>query len=469
MNTTHTPSWAPLQSRCRKRIAVITMGVKLGDEKQGYTRFRFLSELLVKQGFDVDLITSSFQHWEKTPRDCNRPCYHNLPYKVVFIQEPGYSKNLDLARILSHRIAAKNLHSYFEKTRGTYDLLYAEIPPNDVARVCAESATAMGIPFVADINDLWPEAMRMVLKLPVLSNLVLYPFARDARIVYRLLSAAVGTSDEYAARPAADRDTFYPRETVYVGNDLAVFDEGALRMAPHIIKPSDELWATYAGTLGVSYDLETLIQAAANLQDTPAKQTPSTSAKPDLKPQPYLTNVQDFTCSQPFTDSQNNSSPQNYAGSQSRPYIRIKILGDGPDRARLENLAMRLGAPVDFLGYQDYDSMAAYLCASDIVINSLVASAAQSIVTKIGDYLASGKPLINTGSSAEFRAKVTSDGFGVNVAAHDAQALAQAITMLANNPSLRVCMGRRGRHQAEQEFDQPKSYLKIINLVRTLL
>ena len=49
------------QARPRPRIAVITMGVKLGDETRGYTRFRVLSEMLVEQGFDVDLITSSFQ------------------------------------------------------------------------------------------------------------------------------------------------------------------------------------------------------------------------------------------------------------------------------------------------------------------------------------------------------------------------------------------------------------------------
>ena len=50
------------QARPRPRIAVVTMGVKLGDETRGYTRFRVLSEMLVEQGFDVDLITSSFQH-----------------------------------------------------------------------------------------------------------------------------------------------------------------------------------------------------------------------------------------------------------------------------------------------------------------------------------------------------------------------------------------------------------------------
>ena len=96
-----------------------------------------------------------------------------------------------------------------------------------MARVCAEYATEHGIPYVADINDLWPEAMRMVVDIPVLSDVAFYPFARDAKRVYQLLSGAVGTSEEYAARPAKDRTAPYPHATVYVGNDLAAFDEGA--------------------------------------------------------------------------------------------------------------------------------------------------------------------------------------------------------------------------------------------------
>ena len=253
------------QTRKPKRLAVVTMGVKLGDETRGYTRFRFLSELLAREGFEVDLITSSFQHWDKAHRDTSKACYRNLPYNVVFIDEPGYTKNLDLTRIRSHRVAAKNLREHFERTAGTYDLVYAEIPPNDVARVCAEEADKQGIPFVADINDLWPEAMRMVVDVPVVSDVAFYPFSRDAKRVYQLLSAAVGTSDEYAARPAKDRAKPYPKATVYVGNDLAAFDEGARINAPAVRKPEGELWVVYAGTLGASYDVATLVEAAALL------------------------------------------------------------------------------------------------------------------------------------------------------------------------------------------------------------
>ena len=137
------------------------MGVKLNGEK-GYTRFRYLAEFLTAAGYQVDLITTTFQHWEKAQRNLNEIKKEDYPFGLKFIYEPGYKRNVDLRRVRSHRIAAENLKKLLE-TEGDYDLLYAEIPPNDVALAAAEFAKAKGIPFVADVNDLWPEAMRMVL------------------------------------------------------------------------------------------------------------------------------------------------------------------------------------------------------------------------------------------------------------------------------------------------------------------
>ena len=406
-----------------RRIAVVTQGVKLGDEQRGYTRFRMIAQMLAEAGFEVELITSSFQHWDKAQRDTSRDCYKQLPYKITFIEEPGYTKNLDLARITSHRKLAKNLLAYFDErftaNPHAYDLIYSEIPPNDMALACAQTAYAHGIPYVADVNDLWPEAMRMAVDVPVVSDIAFYPFARDAKMVYNLLDAAVGTSDEYADRPGADRDQPYRKITVYVGNDLALFDNGAIARATDTVKPDGETWVIYTGTLGASYDLATLVQAAKICEER---------------------------------------------GSS----IRVKILGDGPDRASLEGLAAQISAPVDFVGYAPYDLMAAYLVASDITVNSLVKSAPQSIVTKIGDYLAAGKPLVNTGSSPEFRAKVDADGCGVNVEAEDATILADALMELEGDPKRCAEMGTIARRIAEQQFDQRTAYQAIVELVRSL-
>ena len=231
-----------------KKIAILTMGVKLKGEK-GYTRFAYLAEFLTRAGYQVDLITTTFQHWEKAQRDMEqirRDISEGVyPYGVRFIEEPGYRKNIDPARILSHRKAAANLKRLLEQgceDGKNYDLIYAEIPPNDVALTAARYARKHHIPFVADVNDLWPEAMRMVLDIPIVSDILFYPLLRDAEKVYALASGVVGTSDEYRDRPFQRQKREIPKETVYVGNEIRIFDQGAQEHEAEIAKQEQEFW-----------------------------------------------------------------------------------------------------------------------------------------------------------------------------------------------------------------------------------
>ncbi|CUO76763.1 putative glycosyl transferase [[Eubacterium] contortum] len=402
-----------------KKIAVITMGVRLDGEK-GYTRFRYLCDFLTKSGYQVDLITTTFQHWEKAQRDMEKIKKEDYQFGIKFIYEPGYKKNVDLKRIRSHKIAAKNLTALLEK-EGDYDLLYAEIPPNDVALAAAEYAKRRGIPFVADVNDLWPEAMRMVLDIPVVSSILFHPLQRDAEKVYSLVSGVIGTSDEYRDRPFQNQKREVPKATVYVGNEISEFDKGAEENDALVAKTEHEFWVSYAGTIGTSYDIRTMVLAAEEL------------------------------------------------AGRGRQNIRIKILGGGPMKDELEALAReRQIYNVEFVGYAPYDKMAAYLKKSDILVNSFVRKAPQSIVTKIGDYLAAGRAMINTCMSPEFRRKVEADGFGVNIEPEDVKILADAIEDLYENEEKRLEMGEKARKIAEEQFDRPKSYRKIEELIREL-
>ncbi|MFR7755322.1 MAG: glycosyltransferase, partial [Bacteroidales bacterium] len=124
---------------------------------------------------------------------------------------------------------------------------------------------------------------------------------------------------------------------------------------------------------------------------------------------------------------------------------------------------------VTFNGYVDYRIMAAYLAKSDILVNSLIKGAPQSIVSKIADYLCAGKPIVNTGESEEFRDKCTHDGFGVNVEPENAIELAGAIVALAHDDALREQMGARGRAIAEEQFNRPIAYREIVELVNEQL
>ena len=402
----------------KKRIAIFSIDAKLGHEVKGATRYVYLAETLAAEGYEVDFLTSRFQHWEKRQRDVESFDASVHSFNVRFIEEPGYPKNMCPQRIWAHHVMAKNMRAYFEEHHD-YDLIYCQIPPNDVALAVGQSAKRYGIPFVVDVNDLWPEAFRIALDVPIVSDIAFAPFYRQARRTYALADAIVGTSDEYAARGFRDRAEDIPKVVAYVGNDLAAFDSGALAYGSQVAKPSGEFWVSYAGAMSDCYDLRTLVHAMSRLQ-------------------------------------------------RSHPFMKLKLMGDGTIREELEALVAETGCNVDFLGYMPYPQMAAYLVASDVLVNSLVENAPQSVPTKIGDYLAAGKPMLSTSMSPEFRAKVERDGFGVNVRPGDVEGLAAALERLEADASARERMGAAARAIAEDQFDRKHSYRQLVELVDRL-
>jgi len=247
------------------KIAVITAYVALPDEK-GHSRFEYISNMVANANYDVDLITSTFQHWEKKKREINKIAVSNRGYNVHFIDEPGYVKNIDIRRIMSHKRLSKNLKKYLTANGNKYDLIYCLIPDNEMATVAAEYANSNKIPFIVDVGDLWPEAMRLVLDIPVISDIIFYPYKKNARKVYRLCDAVIGTSDEYRDRPFKDTENNIPRDTVYVGCDLKEFDAGVEEYQDSIDKKNGEFWVSYTGNIGKSYDIKTLILASEQLK-----------------------------------------------------------------------------------------------------------------------------------------------------------------------------------------------------------
>ncbi len=403
-----------------KKIVIVANDVAMPGEK-GLSRLHYLAEFFTLNGFETELVTADFQHWEKRPRSAQqqREAQEASACRLTFLHEGPYTKNIDPKRIFSYRTLAKNVKRYLEQNE--YDLVYALIPDNRLCAVAGRYAKDRGLPFIVDVEDLWPEAMRMVLDVPVVSDVLFSYFTVNAKRAYRLADAVVGSSNEYRDEPLKYGVHIPLSRTVYVGTDLARFDTGAAKHAHKPLKGEGEFWMTYAGTLGTSYDIETMINAA------------------------------DILYKRGYTN------------------IKTVLLGAGPEQARLEALAAQTPADVRFTGYLPYEEMAAWLKAGDVTVNSLVAKASQSIVSKIGDYLAAGKPMINTGLNREFKEKVAADGFGVNVPPADAAALADAVEQLYTRPDRCAAMGRAARRIAEAQFDRPVSYMEIVRLAETLL
>lgn len=402
-----------------KKIMIVCMAASFPEEKGAGSRFYYLAELLKKEGYQVLLVTSSFQHFEKRQRD-KKKIKSKVKYRLAY--QPSYQKNISLLRIDSLRVLCRNM-MYILKNSNP-DIVYCSIPDNRIAAKITKCAKERGCRTVLDVEDLWPEAMEMYLKQHHLSfaRPLLLPYRIHAKIAYQYADAYVGTSDEYAgyADRYDKRNTGKPRKTVYVGSDIDTFDKAVSENIKNIKKSPQHFWVVYAGTIGVSYDIKTLADAAILLK------------------------------------------------KQGYGHIYFKILGDGETREALARYSARHDCNVEFLGYQSYEIMAAYLARADVLINSFVKSAPQSIVTKIGDYLSSARPMINTCSSREFRNLVSLYKIGLNVEAECCGKLADAILKFYLHKELRQKYGRNARKLAEEKFDRKTAYKNIAELIGEL-
>lgn len=400
----------------RKKIGIVSLGYGWLPCESGPSRFYYIAKLFSEKGYDVDFISSDFQHFQKKRRDKSIIRAQGYPFHITLIPVPAYRKNLDLRRIYSNRVAARRVVSYLKTQE--YDVIYCSIPANDIAAKVGKYCSTSKIPYVVDIEDLWPEAMEMVIKIPLVKDILLLPFWWDAEKTYRYADAVIGTSDEYTARAYKYNGRKVKNKTVYVGCDLEIFDAGVQKHAETIDKREGEFWIVYAGSLGKSYDIKTLISAAKHIK---------------------------------------NRGFDN---------IQVKILGSGPMKEKLEQVATEQGSNnIEFLGYVSYERMAAYLSKADITINSFIKGAPQSIVNKVGDYLAAGKPMINTLENREFMDLVLKYDFGMNIEPEDEMALADGIIRMYEERDYRERMGRNSRRLAEERFDRKNAYLEIIKIV----
>ena len=400
-----------------KRIVIIDHFSKAPDEP-GNNRFIYLGELLCSYGFDVEIITTTFAHLKKKQRMTEEKLYDNLNYKYTMLPEPGYPKNVCLKRFYSHYIFGKNLSNYLE-TMKKPDAILAAVPSLDVGAAAGNYCRKYRIPFIVDIQDLWPEAFKLVLKIPVVSDLVFLPMTLQANRFYGQADRIVAVSETYMKRGLESNSKDQNGLCVYLGTDLGNFDESSKSI--FVEKPDDELWIAYAGTLGHSYNIEIIFDALNQLPDRLGHN------------------------------------------------VVFHIFGDGPYLERFQKYAKNCKIRSVFHGRMDYLSMVAYLCKSDIAVNPIVKGAAQSIINKHADYAAAGLPVVNTQECQEYRNLLESYRCGINCEVESVEQVAKALQELIENQEKRKQMGANSRRMAEERFDRRNTYQQIVRTIEDLV
>ena len=135
---------------------------------------------------------------------------------------------------------------------------------------------------------------------------------------------------------------------------------------------------------------------------------------------------------------------------ETHPDLTLTLVGDGEDRAHLEELARPMGDAVRFAGFLSQERVADAVAAADALV---LPSFAEGLPVVLMEAMAAGKPVIAT-QVAGVGELVENGVSGHLVPAGDAEALARAITVLADmTPEARATMGRKGREKVRAEFD----------------
>lgn len=378
-------------------------------------RFHYIADKISIESATIEMVTTSFSHGTKKQRNLTDEQLNCVNYKFTMLHEPGYQKNISLKRFYSHYVMGRNLKKYLEARREP-NVIYCAVPSLDVAKVAAKYAKKKNIRLIIDIQDLWPEAFKMVFNVPVLSNLIFYPMKRQADYVYSVADNIIAVSETYANRALKVNRKCQEANIVFLGTELAYFDRLA-KEHKLIDKPKDEIWLAYIGTLGHSYDLICVLDALKILQ---------------------------------------NQGVRN---------VKFVVMGDGPLKTKFEKYAKEQDIYSVFMGRLDYGKMVGILTACNIAVNPITHGASGSIINKHADYAAAGLPVINTQESQEYRDLIDLYMMGFNCENNNPTDLADKLMKLCQDENFRKTMAYNSRRLAEDRFDRKKTYQKIFELL----
>jgi glycosyltransferase involved in cell wall biosynthesis len=404
-------SSAPGQATKRRMKIWIVNQYAIPPTQPGITRHFSFAVALNRRRHDVTLIASSFDHVTRKETRVQPGETFRIEtiegVRFLWLPTPPYAGNTS-RRVWNMLVFAQRVW----RRRGMQglarpDVIVGSSPHLFGAFAAWRLARTLGVPFVLEVRDLWPEALvewgSMRAGHPVVRAL-----AWIERTLYRNADRIVTLwphSGSYIAARGA-----HPDKIVWISN--GVFLTGSEPLPPRT-DPSRPLTVMYLGAHSVTNPLNTVLDAAALLQ------------------------------------------AEGYADK-----LRFRFLGDGPNKPELIRQAhdagldgmVRFEAPVP---KQTIDRVAA---EADVFILPLHRGGLYRwgmSPNKLFDYMAAARPIVIAVDVPSN--PVAEAGAGLNVPAEDPPALAQAIkTLLALPPRERSEMGLRGRRYVKAHHDMAR-------------
>ncbi len=307
-----------------------------------------------------------------------------------------------IANYFSFAISSSALGPFLS---GPADVLWTYHPPLTIGIPTMWISLLRRIPFVYEIQDMWPET---VASSGMLGNpLALRMLAGLAKLVYRRAAGITVISPGFRQNLI---DKGVPAEKITM---LPNWGEDHYQPVPRDVQLGAQHHLTgkfnvmFAGNMGPAQALPIVIEAAAQLQDLPD--------------------------------------------------VQFVLVGDGIDLPALKEQAQRANlSNVQFVGRQPSEQMPAFFAWADALLVQLRNDPlfAMTIPSKTQAYLASGRPVL-CGVPGDGTEIIREAEAGLVFEPESPQALAQAVrTLYALSPEAREAMGRHGRLAYEQRFSR---------------
>jgi len=393
-------------------------------ELPGHTRQYEVAAGLVQQGWAVDVFASDFNLTQRRYRRLRfpqlwaseRPAGIHWSWLWVSPYKGNdWKRQLNMASFCVHLLLRLLLVGFIGRiSGGGPDLILASSPQLPAAWTCLWIARALGVPFVLEIRDLWPQVLidqggksprSAMVRLLAWMEHQLYSGAHTVVVLAK-------GAETYVKERGARHTTWLPN-----GPDLDLFQLQALTADTSVFT------VLYAGAHGDANALDNVIEAARLLE-------------------------------------------QDIASN-----IRFIFIGDGPEKQALILQAEGL-SNVHFENPVPKAQIPALMAKADAILLSLrdVPLFRYGVSpNKLYDAYALGRPVITTVAGA-INQEVEEHLVGVTASPGDPQALAIAIEKLASTPhNEREAMAQRARHLAETTYSRQRINARYNELLREVI
>jgi glycosyltransferase involved in cell wall biosynthesis len=284
---------------------------------------------------------------------------------------------------------------------------------------------ARQLPFVFEVRDLWPESLTAV-GVGDENSLLHHALAAVAKFLYQRSDRIVVVTPAFQEHLM--RHWRVPKEKIAVvenGVETHLFAPAppqANDVLRRELAAEEKFLVCYIGTMGMAHGLETLLDAAYQLQ-------------------------------------QQNSN------------VQFLLVGEGAEKQRIKTLAESRGlSNLRFLDQQPRERIPALISTSDACLVLLKKTDVFKTVipTKMLEFMSCARPVI-LGVDGQARQILEEAGAGIVIEPENAEALVSAIQQLSANPELGTVLGQKGREYILRSFSRAHTAEKYIEVLTTLL